>query len=323
MSVTPLIVTHNNFDPGGLGSAYHSMRFGYYHGFEDIGLSPRFVRHSDIGNYESNSLFLLTWDDYNYLDDAAFEVIKHSLHVVMVNVWFEGVEKEITSHGAPGPMISMDTIQRIIDSKPAFVWGLQPEERLGFYEKWNEAGCKVVSLPWGCDTTRYHPSGDSEFENVEMGLVASYRVYKTAQYKEYLWPYEDKLKIWSGSPWPRCYQGSIENDKVRVLYQNATVCPTISEPLFTHLWILPERSFAILGSGGLTVLDCAPIYSLLFSQGEVLMPRTASEYHEMVDAALHDSQLNQKYRDAGYRAVMKRHTCEHRVRKLLKELGNV
>ena len=316
--MNPLIVVHDNFDPG-FPNAYHAMRFGYLHGFQNIGLQPRFVRHRDITKTEvDNPVFLLIWNDYSYLNSEALQYIKNKLHVVMVNPWFTGMK---TLLDVPSTLILADTTAKIIESEPAFVWGLEPEPLLGYYEKWEQHRCKVVSLPWACDTTRYHPSSGQDFKDVEIGFVGSYRNYKIPQYRSYLWPYEDRLKIWAHSEWPRCYQGEISIEDTKVLYQNAKVCPTISEPLLPGLSIVPERPFAILGSGGLTVLDCNPLFKYFFRKNsEVLMPDNLEEYRMMMQDVLDYEGLNQAYREVGYAAVMKAHTFAHRARKLLREL---
>lgn len=316
----PLIVVRDGFDAG-VGSAYQGMRMGYYHGFRLLGMEPEFVEHRDIetGEFE-DPLYWLTWDDYNNLTPGALEAVKKSTHIVMVNAWFQGMEKMKTLYGAPHPITSTSSAQKIFDSEPDFVWGFDPECNLLFYERWKEGGCRVVSLPWACDTVNYYPSNDDGFESTIVGFVGSYRGYKETQYEDYLWPYKDKLRIWSHSPWPRCYCGPIPYEKIRVMYKNARVCPTISEPSLPVLWGLPERPFDIMGSGGLTILDCVPTYTSFFKEDEVLMPKTVGEYRDMMDVVLSNEELNERYRCVGYEAVMERHTFVHRIQKLLNNL---
>lgn len=318
--MTPLIITRENFN-NKVGCVYNSFRYGYKHGFEAIGLQPRFVKHSEIATTEvADPLYWLTWDDFNYLSDEAFSIIKRSLHIVLVNPWFHGVEQLETLYNVPHPVISRHTIERILLSNPTYVWGLDPEELMWAYETWRDVGMRTVSLPWACDTAHYYPSDESGFEDVQVGFVGSYRGYKTPQYEDYLWPYEDRLKIWAHAAWPKCYQGTIDSSRIRVLYKNARVCPTISEPYFDDLWIVPERPFAVLGSGGLTVLDVNPSYRYFFDERSVLMPGSLAEYHDMVEIVLSNEPLNQVYRTMGYEEVLNKHTFAHRARKLISEL---
>lgn len=82
-----------------------------------------------------------------------------------------------------------------------------------------------------------------------------------------------------------------------------------------------ERSFKVLGSGGLAVTDVVPSYHELFEPDELLVPGSVQEYHDMVKRALTDDDFNQAYRRKGYDATVKRHTYAHRAMKILKLLN--
>jgi len=82
-----------------------------------------------------------------------------------------------------------------------------------------------------------------------------------------------------------------------------------------------ERSFKVLGSGGLTVTDVIPFYRELFSEDELLVPRSLQEYHDLVRQSLEDQDFNQRYRQRGFEAVMARHTYIHRALSMLQYLG--
>jgi len=160
--------------------------------------------------------------------------------------------------------------------------------------------------------------GDT-FADVEMAFVGGYRVYKEKQYAERLWPYEDRLKVWGYSAWPRCYQGYLPNNQEAALYTQACLCPTISEPHFALTGDTVERPFKIMGCRGLTILDI-PCYRDLFLPSEALMAAHPDRYHEMVEMLLEDDETRQVYREAGYQAVLKKHTYKHRVEKIERNL---
>jgi len=62
-------------------------------------------------------------------------------------------------------------------------------------------------------------------------LVGGYRAYKNIQYDKYLKPYEDVLTVYGYNRWPyKGYGGLLPEDDEKVLYQNARVCPSLSEP---------------------------------------------------------------------------------------------
>jgi len=45
------------------------------------------------------------------------------------------------------------------------------------------------------------------------------------------------------------------------------------------------------------------------------------EYHAIVRQALNDDAFNRRYREAGHRAILERHTYAHRARQILNLLG--
>jgi len=300
-----------------------TIRLGYYHGAAQAGLSAGLVPYSNLlsamGSVE-DPLIWLTSDDYRFLPAPTLNAIRQIPHIVEVNTWFKGMERVHTAFNAPSPSIPDGLRQRILESEPNFVWCSAPEAYLEFYEGWAKSGMKVVSLPWACDTERYNwPYALPQFTDVEMAFVGGYRDYKEPQYAERLWPYEDRLKIWGYSLWPRCYQGYLPNEDERILYGQARLCPTISEPQFYVTGDTVERPFKIMGSGGLTILDM-PCYYDLFTTDEALVACDAEMYRWMVGELLSDAAVCAKYREAGHKAVLERHTYRHRVEKILGNL---
>jgi hypothetical protein len=307
-------------------NAYLTTRLGYLHGFQTIGAQASFVEHYTvadwIGAQSSLPLLWLTFADYYHLGGEALEAVRECPHIVQVNTWFEGMEALHASFGAPSPLMPEVVLGKIVASKPDFVWCSAPEPYLGeFYAGWKEAGLKVVSLPWACDTERYNwPYALPQFSDVTMAFVGGYRAYKEPQYAARLWPYEDRLKVWGYSKWPRCYQGCLASEDEGTLYGQARICPTLSEPQFYVTGDTVERPFKVMGSGGLTILDM-PCYHDLFTTDEALIAPDLDMYHWMVNKVLTDEETNAKYREAGHKAVLERHTYTHRAQKIVEEVG--
>lgn len=321
MNETLIVVMPDGFDLN-LATAAQTIRWGYYHGAIQAGLSSRFVEYVDLLEVEAgeNPIFWLTYDDFRFLGEPVLRMLRKHPHIVEVNTWFDGMERLHRHYDAPSPTLSSEVRQRIQESNPSFVWCSAPEAYLEFYAGWHEAGMNVVSLPWACDTDRYYPVGGSTFSDVEIAFVGGYRDYKEPQYAERLWPYEDRLRVWGYSVWPRCYQGYLQNGQEKALYSQARLCPTLSEPQFFVTGDTVERPFKVMGCRGLTILDM-PCYHDLFSTDEALIIYDPEMYHWLVGKVLEDDVLCAQYREAGYRAVLERHTYVHRVKTILKELG--
>ncbi len=285
---TAIIACNRGFDIK-LSNAAQTTRLGYVHGFPLVGVDALLIEYHNlikVANWYDNPIFWLTTNDYNWLSKATLKMLRRYPHAIQVNTWFDGMEKVHANYNAPSPSLTKRVLARVLDSGASFVWCSAPEPYFNSYENWIEIGQqKLVSLPWACDGARYYfTPKETKFDDVEMAFVGGYRKYKEPQYLAYLWPYEDKLKIWGYSEWPRGnYQGYLDNNDEKLLYQNAKLCPTISEPQFGITGDTVERPFKILGSGGLTVFDCVPAYTHLFSPGEALIPDSVNIYHQMVE----------------------------------------
>jgi hypothetical protein len=155
--------------------------------------------------------------------------------------------------------------------------------------------------------------------------VGGYRAYKNVQYNKYLKPYEEILAVYGYDRWPyKGYGGLMPEGDERVLYQNARVCPALSEPHAEVMGDIVERAFKVMGSGGLAVTDVTPFYRELFSPDELMVPESIDEYHALVRLALSDDDFSRRYRENGFRAILERHTYAHRARQILNllRLGN-
>ena len=320
---TLIIAIHDSFDYG-IPNAAHSTRMAYYHGFNAIGINGVFARHSELAETIKNAenpLAWLTYDDYNYMDAETLLLLRAMPHFVQVNVWADGVKEMHRRYNAPSPTIPKETRKRILDSGASFLWASTPPGMLGAYENWIKAGQRVVGLPWACDTAIYHPHKNKQkFSTIDVAFVGGYRSYKEPQYSDYLWSWRDRLTTYGYSIWPQCYAGQIAIKDEPLLYQNARVCPTISEPQFCETHDTVERGFKVLGSGGLTIFDCVSAYQHLFTKEEALLPETIDQYRDMMHLALTGDDFNARWRERGYKAVMERHTCVHRARRVLELL---
>ena len=319
------ILVHDNYSF--IPNAYGTTRLGYLHGFQKLGAQASFVPYSELAGWtaarSSPPLLWMTYADYYHLGQDALEAVQACPHIVQVNTWFEGMVKLHASFKAPSPQVPEDILGKIEASRPDFVWCSAPEPYLEeFYAGWKNAGMRVVSLPWACDSTVYvDVEVGPKAPDADVAFVGGYRAYKEPQYEAYLWPYENRLKVWGYSEWPRCYQGMLPEEDERRLYASATACPTISEPQFAVTGDTVERPFKVLGSGGLTVFDPVPAYRCLFGPDEALIPRNDAEYHEMMKWVLEEPNMNQTYRQRGREAVLSRHCYKHRAQKVMEELG--
>lgn len=303
-------------------NANATYRLGLCRGFAQIGVRYELVSVHKLARRLpelANPFVCLSGHDYMDLSCQARHLLKAIPHFIWVHPWFDDLARVYGQHNLPDPRLPDKIIARVLDSQARFVFSIAPASAHAFYETWARRGQRLESVPLACDSDRYYPTSDqTKFSDVEMAFVGGYRPYKDIQYQKYLRPYEDRLKVFGYDRWPyRGYGGQLQEDQERVLYQNARLCPALSEPHAEIMGDIVERAFKVMGSRGLALTDTVPFYRDMFSPQELLVPKSMSEYHELVHEVLANPEFNEGYRERGYRAVMERHTYACRARTIL------
>ena len=323
--VTLLMVCSKGFDANH-PNASTMIRLGYCHGFSQVGLSYRLTPTQELGRVlaaTDSPIVFLSCYDFAELSDQARDLLRKVPHFVWVNPWFDGMQEFCLTRGLDDLTLTNETYRSVLDSEATFVWSPYPPSSREFFHRWVDAGQRVESIPLACDTQRYYADpAETAFSDVKIAFVGGYRPYKNVQYEKYLKPYEDILTVYGYDEWPyKGYRGLLEFDSERALYQNARVSPALNEPHGEYMGDIVERVFKVLGSRGLAITDASPYYRDLFSEDELLVPRSVDDYHELLSRALSDEEFNQRHRAAGHRAILERHTYAHRARQIIDLLG--
>lgn len=323
--LTFVVVVREGFNIN-VPNANSAIRLGFCHGFAQIGVRYRLVDVAHIGRVlpqlQRTFVFLSVYD-YLDVNKAARRLLRDHPHFVWAHPDREVLERAYAPYGIDYVSTLPEVYGRVLDSEPTFVWAPTPPSGLEFYSEWQKLGLRLESVPLACDTTRYYREPENRrYSDVKMAFVGGYWAKKAIQFDKYLKPYEDILSVYGYSRWPYSgYGGLLPEGDERVLYQNARVCPAISEPHAEVMGDIVERPFKVMGSGGLAVTDVTPFFRELFTSDELLAPQNRDEYREMVRRALEDDDFNQRYRERGYKAILERHTYVHRARQILDYLG--
>jgi hypothetical protein len=301
---------------------------GLCHGFEQIGI-PYVI----LGTHEleahlpdlPNPICSLHNADYLYLSRANRNALRRTRHIVSLDYWFQDDTEFFRGQGMDYQSFAAQTHRDVLQSEPDFTYTISPACSFAYYERWTALGLRLESLPLACDTTIYNPNTPDypEFAGVKMAFVGGYWPYKARQFDRYLRPYEKELTIFGRERWPYAgYGGRLPLEQEASLYRQARLSPTINEPHCERMNLdLNERVFKVLGSGGCSITDAIAGYREWFNADELPVPESLAEYHETVRALLTDAELNQGYRERGYRAIQQRHTYAHRARSILQWLG--
>lgn len=327
--LTFVVAVGPSFDQN-IPTAHVCIRMGYCKAFEQLGIPYLIVDVSDLETVLPsmiNPFCYIVGNDYTAMRPRTIEMLKKYPHFVWVDRWFRGSDGFFASHGLDASTFTFSHSLRgkILESEPSFVFTATVQQGLHFFEGWERHGCRVISVPFACDTTLYRPSPPyrPEFEGIRMAFVGGYWNSKGQQIDRYLRPFEDELIIYGYDEWPyRGYRGVLSREAEPSLYRQALVCPTINEPTVRLLHgNLNERVFKVLGSGGVTVVDAIPAYRELFGEDELIVPEDEHEFHEAVRELLDNDALRSEFGRRGREAVVSRHTYVHRARVILRELG--
>jgi len=306
-----------------------TCRMGWCHGFEQLGIPYLLMSVFDIAKRLPELPDPICWisgSDYLYLNRSNLESLKKYKHIVWVNTWFDDQVDFYRRNRFRNNSFSDRINKKILSSEPTFVFTISPKCSFEYYHQWIQHGANLVSLPLACDSTSYRNDAPfcPEFAEVEMAFVGGYWRYKTRQFDRYLKPYQDRLKVYGYSVWPYAgYGGRLSESKEPSLYCQARLSPTINEPHVELMGIdLNERVFKVLGSGGITITDVTPAYREWFAENELLVPTSLGDFHDMVRQVLSDENLNLRYRQQGYQAVISRHTYAHRAKVALSILNS-
>jgi hypothetical protein len=303
-----------------------TYRLGLARGFEQIGVPYELVSLFNLARLRElpDPVVFISETDYEFMGGSQMSELRRYRHFVWVNPWFEGADAFYAKHHLEGLSVAEPTRRRVFKTEPAFVFTIATQSGMEFFSEWERRGFKLVSLPLACDTALYdRRSSAAKFDGVKMAFVGGYWPYKARSFDLYLKPYEAELTIYGYSPWPYAgYGGQLAAEDEPLLYRDAILSPAINEPHVSVMNIdINERVYKVLGSGGLCITDAVRAFGDLFGKGELLVPESADEYHDMVRAALGDDRAFGSYREAGYKAVRERHTYAHRAQTALESLG--
>lgn len=193
---------------------------------------------------------------------------------------------------------------------------------------WRSIGIEPLGVLNACDVVHYHQAVPMPELKCDVAFVGGRWPFKARNLDAFLTPLCHpssglNVKIFGNKPWPvHQYLGLIDDDAVKHLFNSATVCPNVSEPHSTDLGFdLIERPYKVMGSGGFCVSDYVDEARCLFTESELIMCRTASEFRDTIQHFVDSPDDRLPYIRAGMLAVLLRHTYFDRVAQMLGGFG--
>lgn len=310
--------------------AMMTCRMGYCHAFESMGI-PYIL--ADITQLESlaeklpSPFFMYFAGDLAYIPKRKVRKLSKYPSAVWAYPWFDNSDKFFAEHELDASIwtLQKSSIEKVLELQPRFCFSATTPSGMTFFENWEKRGIPAKSLPLACDTKIYNQDGNSEvdFSDVKLAFVGGYWQSKGRQIDQYLRQFESDLEIYGYSKWPYSgYKGLLPRDSESSLYKQARVSPVVNEPTVALMkGQINERVFKVFGSGGCPVVDAVPAYRELYSEDELFVAESSSDFKELVELLLKNKELNKAYREKGYKATMLRHTYNHRAKDFMSYLG--
>jgi spore maturation protein CgeB len=207
-----------------------------------------------------------------------------------------------------------------------------------YIEQLKKLGAKeLIFLPCAADPDIYHPEAltSQQLEQFKSSICFVWSFYPSRA--ELLRPFLDipDIGIWGGG-WEQYLRQNGKNDLSHIVrgvslkpedvsraYQAASVVIN-SHHSQTKKAGLNTRSFEILASGGLELVDYVPgMEDLLVPGEEVIVYRDPHEGAQLARSAMENPDRFIEIKRKGYERVLKEHTYYHRVRKILSSFSMI
>lgn len=317
----------------------HFVRSGWKHVFEALG--HRFVwwnpqRKSAFDAFSENDpvdIFLGT----TYGVDRAVHkniVKRPEMKVALfASAWGPWV-KDVDLKKYPIVVVS-EAEKRIISSlretcqKPNYVFIHAHDKWLeGTMSGWGEIGVPYRGILNAADTYVYLNGHFRPELACDVGYVGGLWPYKGRNIQDFLFPLCHpsaglRVKIFGNFVWPLAqYLGTCSDQEARDLFVSARVCPNVSEPHSTDLGFdCVERLYKVAAAGGFLVSDFVEEARDLFSESELPMARSASEFKDMIHHFVKHPEEREPYRVAMRKKVLTEHTYFERVFDMFEGFG--
>ncbi len=191
---------------------------------------------------------------------------------------------------------------------------------------WRSIGVEPVGILNAADIIDYHPAEPIDALKCDIGFCGGYWGYKGRNLNSHILPLCHpssglNVKIFGNKTWPtHAYLGTLADASVKHLFNSATVCPNVSEPHSTDVDGLTcdivERPFKVLSSGGFCVSDYVEEAREVFGVDELVMCKSASEFHETIYHFVENPELRLPFIEAGQIKTLKSETYFDRTAKM-------
>ena len=214
-----------------------------------------------------------------------------------------------------------EAYSRLILVEPKFVWNSFGKAAEELCQVWRDDGFRFETIFPGANTQLYFPEPSVRFQNVSIGYVGGYWEEKAQAFDSYLRPLEDIFVPYGYSWWPyKNYSGGLSEDDERRLYSSAGLIPLIHGPAGWKMAEITERYLKAPACRAFCIADENSAVREIFDEHEMLQATTSEHFHSLVDEFLHGKIDVERWKESGYRAILKKHLVKHRAIQILRAL---
>lgn len=207
-------------------------------------------------------------------------------------------------------------------AEPKFVWNAVGNDAIRWFSGWVDDGLNWRKIFPGANTDFYYPEASAQYENIEMAYVGGYWLEKSLGFDMYLKPWDKIINVFGFNEWPYThYKGGISEDEERKLYTSAGLIPLVHGPMGWNISEITERYIKAPACRAFCIADQNSAVREIFDEHEMLQANSSEEFHHLVNEYLNGRIDTDKWRDAGYAAVMSKHLVEHRAQQIYDSLA--
>ena len=214
-----------------------------------------------------------------------------------------------------------EAYSNLVAAEPKFVWNAIGKAGMEWYEGWRRDGFHWESIFPGANTSLYFPEPADRFRNINMAYVGGYWEEKAQAFTSYLRPWEDLLVPYGYGQWPyKNYAGGLDEVEERQLYSSAGLIPLVTGPAGWKIAEITERYLKAPACKAFCIADENPALREIFREDEMLQAQSSDHFHQLVNDWLQGKIDVDRWKEAGYRAVLDRHLVKHRALQIVQAL---
>lgn len=305
----------------GLGSSL--VKSGHTFAFWDQKTKPAFDVFSE---YQPDIFF---GQGYN-LDGATIKCLNQNPHIkifLKVGCWGElNKEEDLSEYHI---LMADDKEKRSIDSlknnNDITLLNYCHKNRVPYViGGWKDHGTLWGLLP-AADVKNFYPEEKDERYSSDIVFVGGYWGYKGKNLDRFIIPLcypvgKHNIKIFGNQHWsPPQYCGFINDEDLRKVLSNSTICPNIHEPHSNRYGFdVLNRIFNIVACGGFCISDyVSSIEEDIFVKDEMVLAKTSDEFFEKINHFLKNPDDRLPYIERAKKITLTSHTYENRINEMM------